>query len=642
MSHRIHRATASLLPAILPAALLCLAPHPVAAVPTISGQVLNAATSNGIVGIDLDVFDAATGLPVIVTGADSGTNGTYTITLPAAGSYLVRADPDLASGFIDEFHNNAFLKSQATPLVLGANTALTGINFTLSIGRTISGKVTSGGNNVDGIDMDVFASTGEFISGAVGLSAGGGNYTVGALPPGNYFVRADPDPALGQLYVETFFGGTPDILLATPITLAGANLTNKDIAMPSGGVIAGTVVSAAGGAPLTDIDFDVYNLAGVRQPFTAASAVDGTYLFGALPAGQYLLRADPTIAQAHGRVYWNAAASLATATPITVNLGATTSNVNFVLPAAGSIAGTITRASNGATLPNIDLDCYDSQGVRVDITTRSAANGTFAIGPLPVGSYFLRADPAPTDGYLLEYYPNVRELASASAIAVGAGAATANIDFALEAGGWVSGLVRAGATPLADIDLDIYDSATGVRVPRGDKTNPDGTYVVGPLAPGSYKLRCDPLPAQHYAVEYYNAKSRIADADALVVAPGTGTAGIDFQLDAGASIAGIVRRAANNAPVANIDVDVFDATTGVRFDQSAKTAVDGTFTIGPLAAGQYKLRADVPAGIPYLDRYWPDAASLATATPIAVGADVSGIVLLLPDAVQAGTYWTLR
>lgn len=592
------------------------------------------------------MFDATTGLPVVVTGADSGTNGTYTITLPAAGSYLVRADADLASGFIDEFHNNAFLKSQASALVVGTNTALTNIDFTLAIGRTISGKVTSSGNNIDGIDMDVFSSTGEFISGAVGLSAGGGNYTVGALPPGNYYIRADPDPALGQYYVETFHGGTADIALATPVALGNSNISNVDIAMPSGGVIAGTVTSSTGGTPLAGIDFDVYDMAGVRQPFNAASALDGTYLFGALPAGQYVLRADPTIEQGHARIYYNGAPAFAGGTAITVTAGATTPNVNFVLPAAGSIAGTITRASDGQPLADVDLDCFDSAGVRVDLTTRSDAAGVYRIGPLPVGSYFLRADPAPTGGYLVEYHPNVRDLATAAAIAVSAGTETGGINFALDPAGWVSGVVTAasGATPLADIDLDIYESATGVRVARGDKTNPDGTYVIGPIAPGTYKLRCDPLPAQHWAVEYYDGKPRIADANPVTVETGAGKANINFQLDAGASILGVVRSATTDAPLAGIDVDVFDSATGTRFDQSAKTAADGTFTVGPLAAGQYKLRADVPAGMPYLDRYWPAASTLATATPIAVapGTDIPGIILELPDAMPEGSYWTIR
>ncbi|MBI1292249.1 hypothetical protein GC173_13580 [bacterium] len=612
---------------------------------TISGRVTNASTGNGILGVDLDVIDS-NGASVAITGGRTTTNGVYTITGIDPGTYRVRADASLALGFADEYYSEQFLPSLATPVTVAAGGTAANINFTLVNGFEITGTVTGDGVPLSGIDMDVYASNGEFLGSYPGTTDASGVYRVGALPPGSYYVRANPDPAAGQFYTTRYIGGAATLASATPVTITNASLTGQNIALTGGGTLSGTVTQQGPGTPLVGIDLDLFDAStSTIIPVNATTRVDGTYSFPVLPAGTYRLRIDPTLAQRYPRTYYPDSYSLSTAGTVTVANNAATSGINFSVPQAGSISGTIREEGTLTPLAAIDLDCYDALDQRVDVTTVSAADGTYVIGPLAPGIYHLRADATLQQGYLLQYYNLKPTLSTADAITVTAGMATPAIDFTLGKAGWIEGTVlAAGGTPLEGIDLDVYTAADGLRIPFGTATRADGTYLIGPIPIGTYKMRCDPTVAQAFAVEYWDAKPRLAEADTFVVAQGIGTLGLNFTLEPGGSLSGTIRSAADNSPLADIDIDLYIDGTLVKLDQSAKTAADGTFTVGPVPPGNYRLRADAPVASNYIDLYYPAAPDLATAQTITVnaGAITQGIDLRLVDRTLTSNFWIIR
>lgn len=607
---------------------------------TISGQV----TDTGAIplgGIDLDVFDAA-GNVVAVTGGVSDPSGQYTIALPGPGSYIVRADARLADGYVDEYWNEVFLKSQAQAINVGAGQAVTGIDFTLAVGAEIRGTVRTavGGTPLAGIDLDLFASTGEFLGSYPGATVPDGTYAVGALPPGNYILRADPDPVLGQYYVRTYYGNQRSMASATLVALAGTTVTGIDIALEAGGTIRGYVTDAGTAQPLAGIDIDLFDAAGQREEANVRTDLSGFYEIGPVIPGNYYLRVDPTIAQGYPRTYYPAAYRESDAQPIPVYAGTQTSGVNFALSLGGTIGGSVLDAVSSVPLVGIDLDCYDFSGKRIEVTAATGAGGVFQIGPLAAGYYLLRADPPLASGYAPQFYLAKVDAALANAILVVPGQETSGIDFHLESAGWIQGVVRnALAQPVAGVDLDLYDAATGTRLRQGATTGLDGGYLLSPVAPGQYHLRCDSSLGQSYAMQYYNGQMRLAAADTVVVAPGGGVSSIDFTLNPGGSISGRVTRAPSSDPLSGMDMDVFQAGTFLRMDQDATTNATGYYSLDGLPVGDYIVRADPSGSHPgFRMTYYGGVTLMADAVPVSVGpsAAVAGIdVVLLESELPA-------
>ncbi len=611
---------------------------------TISGRVTNAATASPVAGADLDVFDQ-TGTAVTITGGKTASDGTYTLTLPGPGTYRVRVDMSVGDPLADQYYGGGIKKSLAPPiLVANAGTAITGIDFALDPGYSLSGQLLSSGVPLASVDLDLYSADGEFLSSYPGTSAVDGRFEIGPLPNGTYYLASDPDPALGQLYVNTFFGDVSDLVSASPITISNASVLGNDIHLPEGGLIAGTIRNSAA-APLAGIDLDLFDSLGQRVSFNASSLADGTYTMGALPAGTYYLRADPSILSGYARALYPAALRLADATPITVVANQTTSGIDFALADAGTISGTMRDQRTQAPLANVDLDIFDEFGIRVDFNAKTGIDGTYRLGPMPAGQYIVRSDPANATAYVGAYYDSQGIKSLAQTVSVVAGAETANIDFALAKGGWISGIIKdLAGTPLSGIDLDVYDSL-GVRQEANAQSAVDGTYQIGPLPVGSYTLRADPGVIAGYMTTFYQDTPNRTDATPIAVTSATTTSGIDFALPEAGWIEGTIRDELGT-PLSGIDLDIYDAITQLRVAQNATSDATGRYIIGPLPVSQYMLRAD-PRPDQYRTReYYLEQETRASATAIGVtskagqtgidfslvpGASLSGIALSAVD-----------
>jgi 5-hydroxyisourate hydrolase-like protein (transthyretin family) len=587
---------------------------------TISGRVVNGVTGFGIIGIDLDVFDAQ-GHPVVASGEATGTEGRYTLTLPSSGSYFIRADPSLADFFVDQYYSNVFLRSEATLVAVEASQAVTNINFSLRSGYQIRGFIRSQGVGVADVDLDLYAGNGEFVSGVSARSGGDGSFTLGVLPPGTYYVQAEPDLALGQYLMSAFYGGAVRLADATPIVITNTDVSGVVLDLAPAGGISGQVIDRTTASPLINIDLDIYDTNHNRQPFGTLTDSSGNYVLGPLPPGRYELRVDPTIEQAYVRTYYSNSFFHSGAQIIDVQDGKMTPAINFALERAGAVAGQIVDASSGQPLPGVDVNVRDVATNRFDVFAKSDTNGNYVLGPLPAGSYWLRAEPDAALGHLSQYYELATSTATAKAVPVSAMLTTSNINFQLAPAGWIEGFVfNGGGVPVAGIDVDLYEATTGERLTLGDSTGSNGWYQVGPIPAGQYKLRCDPTVDQRYAVQYYSGRLTKALADLIVVTNSAGTSNVNFTLNAGAELSGTVVEAASGLPMSGIDIDVLEAGTLLRFDQGTRTGVDGQFTIGPLPSGTYLLRADPAPSSPYLRTYYENTADIASALPIVLSA----------------------
>jgi len=609
------------------------------ALETISGTVRSATTSQVLASIDLDVFDG-NGTAVTITGGTTDASGNYTIVLPGPGTYIVRADPATTQPYGAVYYGGTPLKSQATPLVLLTGSAVTGIDFSLPDGFLVTGTVDSAGTGLADMDIDVFASNGEFLSAYPARTLLDGTYVVGALPAGTYFIRADPDITRpDQLFVRTYFGGTSDIASATPVVVGASNVSAVDITLPSGGTIQGTVTEAGTGVPLADLDLDVFDAIGNPVSVQARTAIDGTYEIGAMAPGVYLLRVDPTVAQGYARTYYPASATAGGAMGIDVFAGTRTMNVDFAIGVGGTLSGTIRLAADGTAIANVDTDLFDVNGnFMAGYTAKSDTVGAFQLGPMMPGTYFVRADPTVLQGLAEQFYAGKTDISFADPIAVTAGADTGGIDFSLVDAGAISGTIRdAALVPIAGIDLDLFD-VNGTRLRKGAASGLDGTYTFASLTPGDYTLRADPTAAQGFARAYFDGRLTRALADVVTVVAGTPTVGIDFTLAPGGTLSGQVTDS-GGTPVANIDIDVFQVQAGtfLRMDQGAITDATGSYLLEALPAGDYIVRAQ-PDPLISPPIYYGDTTdqTLATLIPLAAGADVIGIDIAIPATSGTG------
>ncbi len=626
----------------LSALLIVLSQLSLSAADTISGRVTNSLNGAAVANADIDVFDS-TGAAVTITDAATGlaaktnANGDYSVQLPGGGTYRLRVDLTSAAPLADRYYGDTILKSAATPIVVASGTDVTGIDISLVAGYPILGSIQASGVGLANIDLDVYeATTGEFLSSYPGISDVNGNYTLGAFPVGSYIIRANPDPSLGQFYLDQYYGGDSSLVSAVPVNITAAAVTGINFSLLAGGSITGTISSAATTLPLAGIDLDVYDMNGVRLTANATTDATGVYYISNVPAGQYTLRADPTAAQAYARAYYSTTFPNSLfhnqATLVTVTGGTATPNIDFSLLSAGTISGFIYDSTGTVALSGVDLDVYDAALNRTDITARTAADGSYQLAALPVGSYIVRADPTATSTYLYQYYTGQTDPLLATPVVVTAGNDSPGINFNLASSGWVSGTIRDAANnPLANIDIDVFDAVTGVRISGNSITAADGTYLFGPLAPGSYTVRADPTVAQQYAVEYYDSKINKALANAFTVTGGVGTTGVDFTLELGGTIFGQLLFRNDGTPIESIDIDVFDAVTGIRLDQSSKTDVNGNWMVGPLPAGTYIVRADAALATAYGDIYSGNVRAYADATALTVA---PGVDQTMPNPLQ--------
>ncbi len=595
----------------------------------ITGQIVDELTSAPLSGIDLDVFDSNL---VRVSGVSATTNGSgnYTLNLPGAGSYVVRADPGPLDGVADEYYNNSFLESGAAAISVGPSQTVNNINFALPRGVLISGRVTSAGVAQANMDIDVYSSSGEFLSGYNATTSVTGDYAIGALPPGSYFVRADANPALGQLLTDTYYPSAGSIAGATAVTVGAVNVSGINISMSAGGTIAGRIVSASGATPIPNIDLDLYTLAGVRVNVNASTDANGDYEIGSMPAGQYILRADPTIAQGFARTYFSSASEFGDAAPIDVFAGQRRTGINFSLVAAATISGTVRQS--GTPLSGIRIDCFDASGIQTTFNADTDANGDYTLGPFMPGTYIVMANPTVVQGYADQTYNAQVDLNLGTPIVVPAGAAITLIDFNLALAGQITGTVtNTSAQPVANLDLDLFDVATGSRLAKGARTIANGTYSFESLGAGSYFVRADPTSAQALTLRYFNDKATIDVADPVVVNAGLTTSGINFSLGAGAVISGRITRGDTGDGVGAMDIDVYAYPSLLRVDQNATSLSNGFYSADNLPAGQYILRADPATGQPYFLQYYGQTGdpNLATVITVSAGQTVSGTDIVL-------------
>lgn len=560
---------------------------------TISGTVIDAATTNPIQGALVEIFDGFT----LIGFSDTDINGNYTIPDLAPGTYIVVAT---AMDYQDHV-TGATVVSNVT----------TTVDFALqSNPGTISGTVTNVATAapIASATISVFSGS-VFIEST--LTDPNGNYTLPGLAPGNYTLVAHAanfqSAEVGATVTSnsttvvnfallqnpgTISGTVIDAVTTNPIAGAsievflGQTLVATDLTDPSGnyqieGLAPGNYIvncvkasyqMQTDGAIVTSNETTIVDFALIANPGAisgtitdvlttnpiegatilvfrgrtfmglAITDINGHYTVVNLAPGQYIVHA-------------NAPGYQSKVTGVTV-VSNVTSTVDFALqPNPGIISGTVTNAVTAAPIASATISVFS--GSAFIESTLTDSNGNYLLPGLAPGHYTL-----------------VTQAANFQSDAVGATVAsnsTTTVNFLLSPeSGSISGKVTNSVTtnPIPNATVEVLN---GPILIASALTDPSGNYSIPNLEQNTYTVMAK--------ASGFSQKSQ----SITVNANQTTTA--NFALDpTPGTIAGTVTDALTTNPIPSATVRIFQGTTFIAFDL---TDVNGSYSIPDLAPGNY-------------------------------------------------------
>jgi hypothetical protein len=302
---------------------------------SISGTV-TAAQGGALLGnVCINVFQAGTNN--FVTGDNTQSNGTYTISGLAPGGYDVEFAPNgCGSGdWISQWWNDQASENNATAVTVTVGNDTGAVNAALQPGGSISGTVTAaGGGPLGTLCLGLFPAGGGPAIG--GVTNSDGSYSFTGLPAGQYQMDFNQGQAFCTYtgYIPQWWNDQSTQATANVITVTvGNNTGGINASLQPGGSISGTVTAAAGGGLLANVCINVFQ-AGTNNFVTGGNTQsDGTYAVGGLAAGSYDVEFAPSGCGSANWAsqWWDNQPTLATASVVTVTIGSDTSGINAAL-----------------------------------------------------------------------------------------------------------------------------------------------------------------------------------------------------------------------------------------------------------------------------------------------------------------------
>ena len=299
--------------------------------------------------------------------------------------------------------------------------------------------------------------------------------------------------------------GLPSHAKKVPVT-AGGTTKHIDATLPGSGAISGKITVKGSGNPVASVSVSVIDSKGEfgQGGFTDSH---GNYLVGGLDSGKYRVCVltspfDQPTGTPFGVVpgcFGTSAPALgfrppSSAKAVTVSRGAV-AHASLALPKAGAISGTIKSAGNR---PVGETSVFVMKGTKT-LGSAFSFDGTYEIDSLPAGTGYVVCFSASQavggsskSGYLSQCWKNKawngsgKAPAGAKSVKVTAGKNTKGVKAVLHPGGAVAGKIVSGShKPIVDAFIIVYKGSGAAGF---SSTADDGTYTVGGLTAGSYKV----------------------------------------------------------------------------------------------------------------------------------------------------------
>jgi|GEM_PF-5726108 len=414
--------------------------------------------------------------------------------------------------------------------------------------------------------------------------------------------------------------------------------------------ISGTVYRNDGVTPILNSNISIflvpYQCSTTIPPHkVAVDQANGTYSLENLDAGTYYLSAVDATGEFFTS-YWANPISVDAckdSSPIVIAEGEQVSGKDFQLDKAAKISGTLYDTTgtpitgvSGIVKAYTGKSCKSLEKVgEADVDT---ATGTYVLGQLPVGNYYLFAD-AVDGNFVAEWWssPNsVIRCSDAAIIPVTDGDVVNGKDFQLDTGTIISGTVFAedGTTPVTgEYNLvGIYEGTDcgSVQYIKRTMVDPEnGSYTIDKLPEGRFYLIANANDDYNFVSEWWathGSSVQCSEMSALDVGRSDVISNKNFQLDTGAVISGTVFESDGSTPVITkskselwVQKDdpckVFSYPNEIPYYSHATIdRNDGTYTVNSLPAGTYYLKTNLESSANYINEWWATPASTVQCT----------------------------
>ncbi len=224
-----------------------------------------------------------------VAGAWSAPDGSYSFTVPAAGSYKMWttcSSGPCSATYAGEWNVNQSGSYGSTPVAVTDAAPTTTYNPQLEAFGSMSGRVTNkAGQPLTAVSVSASPSGGGQVSST--KPDANGYFTLTKIPPNQAYISVR-DESGQRLYLEQYWTGTGTVDTYTAATVpSGVAWTNVNFVLKDETIMEATVTDTAG-APIADVGYIpwVYN--------DATGAWDGPQM-------------GPLTSDAQGKIYWRMA-----------------------------------------------------------------------------------------------------------------------------------------------------------------------------------------------------------------------------------------------------------------------------------------------------------------------------------------------
>lgn len=512
-----------------------------------------------------------------VTGWSVQPNGDYTLPDLDAGTYVVKFDH--CEPYIDRFWNGKGDLASADHITVADGEQRTGVDMTLDLGGTISGRVTNAEG--DGIPGVCVQARGQPVAFKGVTTDANGDFTLRGLPTTDYIIAYN---LCGTLvaephYVGEYFDDVQSSTNATPVHVtAGQAVTGKNALLVRTASISGHITDDQG-QDLANICVSASSSSGGSG--SATTDAGGDYEVTGLSPGSYVLAFnacnsnDPYVV---GENYNDKPLFVAASSDLVpVAAGQAVTGKDASLTVGGAVSGHVTDQSNNPLRVCVGAAPV---GGGAGPSTATNANGDYTLTRLPPGATTVR------------FYScgNGAGVFDSGATTTISRAATNTINASLELTSSISGhLTSSSGGAIPGLCVSAKSSATGSYITN---TNASGDYAIPSLHAGNYKLSfadCSyfngGLQPPPYTLEWWNDKPSEAAADSVAVAQGQNVTAINAELQAIPASNDPVEAPVIAGGTVSTDLARTGPTPSVPVTADVTSPNGGTVSIAPAAAG---------------------------------------------------------